>query len=119
MTTKKVICVICPRGCEITVNGEGREVKSIEGNQCQRGFEYAKSEFVLPCRTLTTSVVLEGAGRKMLPIRSNKPIPKELMFACMKEVKKVTVKAPVEMHQVIIKNILDTGIDMVACMPVA
>lgn len=119
MTTKEVICVICPRGCRITVVGEGKDVASVEGNMCSRGHEYASSEFVNPCRTLTTSVVLKGAGRKMLPIRSNKTVPKGLMLDCMKEVKKVTVAAPVAMHQVIIKDILGTGIDMVACMPIA
>lgn len=119
MISKEVICVICPHGCRITVTGEGVDVASVEGNMCPRGHEYASSEFINPCRTLTTSVVLNGAGRKMLPIRSNMPVPKSLMLDCMQEVKKVSVTAPIAMHQVIIKDILGTGIDMVACMPIA
>lgn len=116
---KEVICIICPRGCHIQVEGEGGTVTKIENNECKRGYEYAKSEFINPCRILTTSVRLEGnAPRKMLPVRSNKAIPKNMLLPCMAEVKKHTIKAPVSMYQVIIKDILGTGADMVACMPI-
>ncbi|MEA4848150.1 MAG: DUF1667 domain-containing protein [Clostridiaceae bacterium] len=116
---KEIICIICPRGCHIQVEGKGDVVERIENNQCQRGYEYAEAEFINPCRILTTSVKLEGVDqRKMLPVRSNKAIPKDMLLPCMVEVKKQVIKAPVSMHQVIIKDILGTGADMVACMPI-
>ncbi len=117
---KEIICTVCPRGCHITVTGEGENIESVVGNSCPRGDKYARSEFVCPVRLLCTSVKLEGSERRaMLPIRSTQPIPKSVMFDAMAEVKKVTVKPPVEMHQVIIQDIAGTGVDMVASMPIA
>ena len=117
--TKEIICTVCPRGCHITVTGEGERIDSVTGNSCPRGDVYARSEFVCPVRLLCTSVKLEGSERRaMLPIRSTKPIPKSMMFDCMAEVKKVSIRPPVSMHQVIIENIAGSGIDMVASMPI-
>lgn len=118
---KEIICIVCPKGCRIEIKGDGTRIDRIENNQCIRGYEYAKAEFINPLRILTTSVRLENTSntsRKMLPVRSSKPIPRDLLLLCMKEIKKQNVRGPVRMHQVIIPNILRTGADMVACMPI-
>lgn len=113
---KEIICVVCPNGCLITVEGEGERIGSIQNYKCARGLDYAKAEFVNPCRTLTSSVQLEGASRRMLPVRSSGPIPRGIMLACMEQIKQQKVHSPVEMHQVIISDILGTGQDIIACM---
>lgn len=115
---KEIVCIICPRGCKIQVEGSEGQTERIEGNQCARGYGYAESEFVNPCRILTSSVRLKGARRKMLPVRSSRPVPKKQLLACMDEIHKVQLEAPVAIHQVVIPNVLGTGADMVACMPV-
>ena len=116
---KKVACIICPHGCAISVSGEPKEnrVDRIEGYRCQRGQEYARQEFLFPTRILTASVRVTEPGRRMLPVRSSAPVPLELLFPCMAEIKKQTVHAPVSLHQVVVRDILDTGADIVACMP--
>jgi len=48
METKKIICIICPQGCEVTVCGDksSRTVESIKGFGCKRGKTYAENEFL-------------------------------------------------------------------------
>ncbi len=115
---KEIICTVCPVGCRVTVEGEGAEIVSISGNTCKRGETYAKDEFIAPKRILTCSVRLEGASRAMLPVRSSQPLPKEKIMECMEVIRQVTVAAPITEGQVIISNILGTGIDMVSSMSI-
>jgi len=120
---KKFTCILCPKGCEIEVEGDdtSKRIDSIKNYECSRGYEYAKTEFINPCRILTSSVRLEGNsinGRKMVPVRSSKAIPRKLLMSCMKEIQNKSVKTPVWIHQVIIPNILNTGADIIACMPI-
>ena len=80
---KDIICTVCPRGCNIVVEGEGNEVKSVEGYGCKRGITYATNEFISPVRILTTLVKIDGVENELLPVRSNNPIPKAKIFDCM------------------------------------
>ena len=111
---KTIICTVCPRGCSVIVEGDNNGVKSVNGYGCKRGLEYATAEFTNPCRILTTLVKINGDENSVLPVRSNKPISKDKIFDCMQVIKKASVNLPVKMHQVIIKNILETGVDIVA-----
>ena len=116
---KIITCIICPHGCEIRVDGEpaANHVEQVEGCRCQRGHTYARQEFLSPCRILTASVRVAEPGRRMLPVRSSTPVPLESLLPCVAELKKLTVHAPVSYHQVIVSDILNTGADIVACMP--
>ena len=51
----------------------------------------------------------------MLPVKTKGAIPKELNFKCMEELKKLEVVAPVSVGEVILKDILGTGINIVSC----
>lgn len=114
MQEKKIICTVCPIGCTIAAKGEGGRILSIEGHTCKRGEEYATNEFLHPVRILTSTVRLKGSDVPLMPVRSNKPLPKESLFDCMEEIKKTEAKVPVRCMDVIIKDILGTGIDIVA-----
>lgn len=111
---KEIICTICPIGCSIIVEGEKDNIFSISGNQCNRGLDFSKNEFLHPVRILTTSVKVENSPTPLLPVRSNKPIPKELIMECMKVIKEVKVKAPIKSKDVIISNICGSGADIIA-----
>ena len=113
----KIICVACPLGCEIEIEGNDTTVERVSGNRCKRGLAYAEQEVLHPMRLLTASVRVSGASRRMLPIRSTKPIPKEALLRSMEVIRRTKVAAPIKDHQVIIPNILATGADMVASMP--
>lgn len=114
MQEKKIICTVCPIGCTITVVGEGKQIESMEGFGCKRGEEFAYKEFVQPVRILTSTVKVEGRKVPLVSVRSSKAIPKELMFKCMDEIRSLSVQAPVHRCDVLISNILGTGVDIIA-----
>ncbi len=111
---KEIICTVCPRGCHIEVEGEGEKILSVNGYACKRGLEYASAEFAHPVRILTTTVKIEGIENDLLPVRSNKSVPKEKLFDCMEIIRATKVKLPVKRYDVIISDICSTGVDIVA-----
>ncbi len=113
--TKNITCVTCPMGCSITVElNDGGEITSITGNTCKRGEAYAKNEITHPQRSLATTVRVEGGEHAVVPCKSSSPLPKEKIFDCMKEINAARVNAPVELGDVLIKNVCETGVDIVA-----
>ena len=114
MTKREMVCVSCPMGGAITVElDDNNEVISVTGNTCPRGDKYARQECTHPERMLTSTVKVEGGRLPVVPVKSAAPMPKEMLFDAMKEVNKVTLKAPVTFGDVAVKNILGTGIDIV------
>lgn len=111
---KEIICTVCPRGCHIMVEGEGDNIISVEGNACKRGLTYASAEFSHPVRILTTTVKIKGESHDLLPVRSQSPIPREKLFECMDVIRKAEAGTPVKCGTVIISNICNTGVDIVA-----
>ena len=109
---KELTCIICPKGCNIKIEFNDKNIEKIEGNTCKRGYDYAFSEITNPVRTITTTVKLEDG--KMLSVKTDKPIPKDMIFKCMKEINKVTIKPPIKQGQIIIKNILNTDCNIIA-----
>jgi CxxC motif-containing protein len=110
---KEIICTICPIGCNISVDGEGEAITSVKGYSCKRGVEYARNEFSHPVRILTTTVKVAGSDQ-LLPVRSNKPIPKEMIMDCMEVIKKITASSKVKRYDVIIPDICGSSADIVA-----
>jgi CxxC motif-containing protein len=92
---------------------EGK-VASVTGNSCKRGAEYAKSECTNPTRVLTTTVRVNDGDITMLPVKSEKALPKGLLFECMKVINQHSLRAPVKIGDVVIENILDTGVNIIA-----
>lgn len=111
---KSLICVSCPLGCPIEVEIENGEIIAVSGNTCKRGDAYARTEITNPVRSLTSSVKLENGIHPVVPVKSAGPVPKDKMFDCMKVINSVTVKAPVNIGDVVIENILGLGVDIVA-----
>lgn len=111
---KNLVCVSCPLGCPIEVEMENGEVISVTGNTCKRGDLYARTEMTHPVRSLTSTVKVEGGVHPVVPVKSASPVPKEKMLDCMKVINSVTVKAPVKIGDVVIADILGTGVNIVA-----
>ena len=111
---KNIICTVCPRGCHVKVTLSGTEVTDVADYGCKRGKEYAAAEATHPVRILTTTVKIADAQYNLLPVRSNAPVPKELQMECMKEIKAIAVTAPVKAGDVVLANICNTGVDIVA-----
>ncbi|NLP48517.1 MAG: DUF1667 domain-containing protein [Clostridiales bacterium] len=112
---KDMICVSCPIGCnlKVEIDPEG-QVKSVEGNQCKRGYTYAVDEITRPMRMLTSTMAVEGGACTVVPVRTKAPIPKDLLLESMKVLNTRVVKAPIAIGDTLIKNLLDTGVDLMA-----
>ena len=110
--TRKLTCIVCPLGCEITVELDGdKNVLSVEGNTCKRGEAYAKTECTAPQRTVTSTAAIMGGG--VVPVKTDGTVPKELLFECMALINKAYVPADAEVGYVVIENILGTGANVV------
>ena len=107
----ELTCIICPMGCSLTVKEENGELK-VYGNTCKRGEKYAKDEVISPSRTLTTSVRADNGA--IVSVKSENPIPKKLLLDAVKEIAKIEVKCPVCVGDVVLENILDTGVNIIA-----
>jgi len=107
---KELICIICPRGCLLKVD----DSFNVTGNFCPRGVSYAKDELTNPVRTLTTTVICTGFMSPRLPVKSDKPLPKSLILKAMRELDNISVNPPVHIGDVILENILNTGVNIVA-----
>ncbi len=82
MIERNLICVACPRGCPVTVTlNEVNEVVSVTGNTCPRGDTYARAEVTHPERSLTSTVRVTGGKAYIVPVKSSRAIPKELLFS--------------------------------------
>lgn len=112
--TKELTCIACPRGCRIKLQVKGKEVLKIAGNLCKKGINYTKEEFTAPSRILTTTVRVKNAKHSVTPVRTNKPISKSQIFPAMKILNKVALEAPVKLGEIVINNILDTGVDIIS-----
>lgn len=114
METRELTCISCPIGCPLTVTMDGIRVVSVTGNSCKRGEIYAGKEVTNPTRIVTSTVRVEGGTLDMVSVKTREDIPKEKIFDCIKALKGVVVKAPVQIGQVIVKDAAGTGVDIVA-----
>ena len=114
MAKSDIICTGCPKGCTVTIEFEDDEIKNIEGYECPTGKEYAINEFKNPTRILPTTVKVKKGEFPLVPVKTAQPIPKSLLLKAMDIIAKKEVTAPVKLGDVIIENILDTGVDIVA-----
>lgn len=114
MEQKELVCVNCPKGCRITVTLEDGKVKEIRGFSCDKGKQYAAQETTRPMRILTTTVRIEGARLRVLPVITDKEIPLDQMQEAMKQARKITVQAPIKVSDIIVRNFLGTDANLVA-----
>ncbi len=114
METKKLVCVNCPKGCNITVTLDNGKVVDIQGYTCEKGKNYAAQETVRPMRVLTSTVKVENASLRVLPVITDAEIPLDLCDQAMEEIRKLDVKAPIKVNDVIVKDFLGTGVNLVA-----
>ncbi len=112
---KTFTCVVCPIGCELTVDFDGTTVNSVTGNTCKRGDAYARNEIVSPSRTLTSTVRVKGGSMPLVPVKTDKPIPKAQLFEAMKKLNQMEIPAPVKCGDVIEKDFIENGTNLVAC----
>ncbi|MGM9858213.1 MAG: DUF1667 domain-containing protein [Bacilli bacterium] len=107
---KDFICIVCPKGCRIHVDNDSK----ITGNTCIRGEQYVRNELTCPKRMLTSTVRINSKIYNRLPVISSEELPKELIESVVKELDNISLKVPVHIHDVIIENVLGTGVNIIA-----
>lgn len=114
MKSREVVCVLCPLGCKIRIElDEEGNILSVSGNRCPRGKRYAEDEIKDPKRVVTTSVKVLNGELPLASVKTDGPIPKKYIFELMKILKDVKVKAPVNIGDVVVRNIFKTNVNVV------
>ena len=114
MTKRELTCIGCPMGCPLVVELKDGEVVSVSGNTCPRGDIYARKEVTNPTRIVTSSVRVEGGQLAAVSVKTKEDIPKGKIFDIAKALKEVTVKAPVHIGDIILQDVVGTGVDVTA-----
>ena len=117
-------CIICPMGCsmEVTVETDAsghKKVTAVKDNGCKRGEQYAAKELQNPTRTLTTTIKVEGGELPLVPVKTAGEVPKTSLLQCMEVVRRAGCKAPVKRGDILLYDLLGTGINVIACADVA
>ena len=117
-------CTTCPSECLLTVeverdvNGSVAAIHSVTGNRCPRGDKFAHQELTCPMRVLTTTVAISGSDEVLLPVRTAEAIPLALHAQAMDLIRGLVIDAPIRMGDVVLKNLLNTNIDLIASMDI-
>lgn len=117
-------CTTCPSECLLTVeverdaSGNVAGVRSVTGNNCPRGDKFAHQELTCPMRVLTTTVAVSGGDEVLLPVRTAEAIPLELHAQAMTLIRGLVANAPIHMGDIILPNLLETNINLIASMDI-
>jgi CxxC motif-containing protein len=93
---------------------KGRKIIKVDNIQCKKGKEYAYQELFEPIRILTSTVLVRNGHLPLVSIRTDRPIPKDMIFEVMKTISRKKVTAPVKIGDIIIKNVNNTGSNIIA-----
>lgn len=107
----EMICIVCPIGCHMQVDVENGY--KVTGNACPRGEVYGKEELIAPKRVVTSTVIIEGGIHKRVPVKTTVAIPKEKIFQCMEFLKDIKLNSPIKMGDIVLKNIFESGADII------
>ncbi|SEP70921.1 CxxC motif-containing protein [Treponema bryantii] len=116
-------CIICPMGCSMEVEVEtdadgNKKVLSVKDNGCKRGEQYAAKELQNPTRTLTSTIKVNDGVLPVVPVKTAGEVPKNMLLQCMEVVRRASCKAPVKRGDILLYDLLGTGINVIACADV-
>jgi CxxC motif-containing protein len=114
MNRKSMICINCPKGCSLETGWNDVSDLKVSGNGCPRGIEYATSEIFNPTRIITATVAAADPGTRRIPVKSAKPVKKELIPSILDKLYRIKVSLPIASGDVVLKNACGSGVDIVA-----
>jgi CxxC motif-containing protein len=109
MTTAELVCIVCPASCNLKVYLEDNDLK-IEGASCPRGVEFAKNEVMNPVRYVMSVVKVRGGDMPTVSVITRKPVPKDCIWRVMEALTNVEIEAPVEIGDIVLRDICGTDI---------
>lgn len=117
LTVKKFYCTVCPSECHLVVTlDENGGIASVDGNSCPRGEQFGRQEAICPMRVLTSTIRLKNAktDERLIPVRTRDAIPLSLQAQAMGVIRRTSVTPPIKMGDIVIANICDSGVDVIA-----
>ncbi|MFH1692505.1 MAG: DUF1667 domain-containing protein [Candidatus Omnitrophota bacterium] len=109
---RKITCIECPKSCSLSVDIENCRVVKVSGNRCPKGEIYAKTEIESPMRILTATVLAQGLPLKMVPVRTDKAIPKAKILEASTELKKIKITKPFLVGDIVCENFCGLGVNL-------
>ena len=110
----ELTCIGCPIGCSLNVEMVGSDVINVTGYSCKKGKEYAQKEVTNPTRILTSVVRVNGGDMPVVSIKTENDVPKYKIEECIKALKNVEVDAPIKIGDVLLQNVAETGVNILA-----
>jgi CxxC motif-containing protein len=110
----RLTCVLCPVGCELEASRDAAGEIEVQGSRCDKGVPFAVEEVLRPKRNLATSVPVAGTAADMVSVRLTASVPREMLFPILAEIAKLRPERPVRRGQVLIADVLGTGVDVIA-----
>ena len=101
-------------GCSVELTREGQTLLSVDGNTCKRGEDYVRRELTDPRRMVATTVKVKDGVHPLVPVYTEHAFPKPRIFELLDALRQVEIEAPVAMGQVVLANVLDTNINVIA-----
>jgi CxxC motif-containing protein len=111
---RNIVCIECPNSCVLRVGVKDGKVAVVDGAKCPKGVAYAAAESENPTRILTSTALAEGLSLKLVPVRTDKPIPKKDILRAVGEIRKIVIKSPVKAGDVVAADLLGLGANLIA-----
>lgn len=108
----EMICIVCPKGCHLHVDENNQY--AVTGNRCPRGVAYGQTELTNPTRVIPSTVKIKGAIHNRLPVKTDRPISKQLIAEAVQLLNDVEVTSPISCGDIILPDILGTGVNFIA-----
>lgn len=114
MNKAEITCIACPMGCRLQVERDENGKVQVDGATCKRGVTYGVQEFCAPMRTVTSSVRVIGGQAPLCSVKTLGTVPKEKISEVLLAIRLAKPSAPIRIGQVIVPNVAETGVDLVA-----
>lgn len=121
---RNLTCIVCPLGCQLTVEEPAGGELIVSGNRCARGAAYAEEEIRAPKRMVTATCRIAALGAagadarfdrpRRVPVKSSIPCPREYVDELIADIYALSVPVPVARGARLIENWKGRGIDVVA-----
>lgn len=111
MDIKEFTCINCPVGCNLKVTIDGDNI-TVTGNNCDKGKLYAIDEVTNPKRIVTS--IIKTDRNNYVSCKTDRPVPKDKVLEVASEMKKITVKEPIKIKDILIKNVCGLDVNVVS-----
>ncbi len=115
-----LVCKVCPMACNLKIVEDELDPSgyNIRGNRCNRGVEYGLKEITEPSRVLSSRVLLKNGPMGRVPVRTDAVIASHLVDDAMDLIRNTVAYAPLKRGDIIVENILNTGVNLIAARKV-